>query len=83
MWFRFSSQQNLLICSRSSFVQGLDRLLHTTTMVLVINSKKPASGLSKLLITNHHVATFLFVYMEHDGDDDDDDDDGADVAPAA
>ncbi|MBA0593784.1 hypothetical protein Gorai_010716 [Gossypium raimondii] len=43
---------------------------------------KPATSLSKLHITNHHVASRLFIYMENDGDDDDDDD-GADVAPAA
>lgn len=51
-------------------------------MVLIVGSNNPAVGLSKLLITNHHVATSLFVYMENEGDDDDDDD-GADVAPAA
>ncbi|KAK9038413.1 hypothetical protein V6N11_023284 [Hibiscus sabdariffa] len=54
-----------------------------TTMVLV-NSKKPAAGLSKLLMANRRDATRLFIYMENDGDDDDDDDDdGVDVAPAA
>ncbi|XWS32987.1 hypothetical protein CRYUN_Cryun22dG0038400 [Craigia yunnanensis] len=51
--------------------------------MMLVNSKKPAGGdISKLLITNHHVATCLFIYNENDGDDDDDDD-GADVAPAA
>ncbi|KAK8717146.1 hypothetical protein V6N13_044425 [Hibiscus sabdariffa] len=56
---------------------------HSPTMVLV-NSKKPAAGLSKLLMADRRDATRLFIYMENDGDDDDDDDDdGVDVAPAA
>ncbi|MBA0690088.1 hypothetical protein Goari_007784 [Gossypium aridum] len=50
--------------------------------MVIVNSMKPATSLSKLYITNHQVASRLFIYMENDGDDDDDDD-GADVAPAA
>ncbi|MFQ6638222.1 hypothetical protein Gotur_013291 [Gossypium turneri] len=55
---------------------------YPTTPMVIINSMKPATSLSKLHITNHQVASRLFIYMENDGDDDDDDD-GADVAPAA
>ncbi|MBA0564256.1 hypothetical protein Golob_009210 [Gossypium lobatum] len=55
---------------------------YPTTPMVVVNSMKPATSLSKLHITNHQVASRLFIYMENDGDDDDDDD-GADVAPAA
>ncbi|KAH1075549.1 hypothetical protein J1N35_027877 [Gossypium stocksii] len=55
---------------------------YPTTPMVIVNSMKPATSLSKLHITNHQVASRLFIYMENDGDDDDDDD-GADVAPAA